>query len=177
MSYGGVMDVARTQIMVVDDYVDAADSTVELLSLWGYDAIAYYTGAAALESAGISRPDVVVLELAMPRMNGFQFTGLFRELSECGSIPIIAVSAYYSQAYSTKASEVGIQHYLLKPADPEYLKNLLALTIAAEAVHSPSNNNTANRFAPKIRRTKKRILHGMFNQEYTTPRVRIWSGS
>ena len=57
------MDPARLHILVVDDVVDAADSTVELLSLWGYDARACYCGATALESALGRRPCVVILDV------------------------------------------------------------------------------------------------------------------
>ena len=170
------MDVAGTHILVVDDYVDAADSTVELLSMWGYDAIACYSGATALESACLHRPDAVLLDVVMPPMSGFQFAGLFRELPNCGTIPIIALSGYFSQSFRLKATEVGIKHYLLKPADPEYLKDLLARTIEATAVQTSRTRKTARRFALKIRRTKKRILHGVSRQQYTTPMVRIWPG-
>jgi CheY-like chemotaxis protein len=123
------MHLARNHILVVDDLADAADSTVELLSVWGYNATACYGGAAALVSARIRRPDVVLLDLAMPRMDGFQFTGLFHELPKCGSVPIIALSGYSGHAYQSKAREVGIEHYLTKPVDPNCLKDLLAQTI------------------------------------------------
>ena len=96
------MDPARLHILVVDDVVDAADSTVELLSLWGYDALACYCGATALESAFARRPCVVLLDVAMPRMDGFQFADLFRELPLCKVIPIIAVSGYSGAAYSAR---------------------------------------------------------------------------
>jgi CheY-like chemotaxis protein len=123
------MQLARNHILVVDDLADAADSTVELLSVWGYNAIACYGGAAALKSASIHRPDVVLLDLAMPRMDGFQFAGLFHELPKCGSVPIIALSGYSGHAYQSKAREVGIEHYLTKPVDPNCLKDLLEQTI------------------------------------------------
>jgi len=120
--------------MVVDDHVDAADSTVELLSIWGYDAIACYSGNAALESASIRRPDVVLLDLAMPRMDGFQFAMLFHKLPGCGLIPIIALSGYSSAAHRVRAGAAGIHQYLLKPAEPALLRKLLARTILARAV-------------------------------------------
>jgi CheY-like chemotaxis protein len=123
------MDVAKFHILVLDDYVDAADSTVELLSIWGYDAIACYNGAAALKSACLHRPDLVVLELAMPHMDGFQFTGLFHEMSDCVSVPLIAMSGNSTQAYRARAWEAGVRHYLLKPTCLKSLKDLLASEI------------------------------------------------
>jgi CheY-like chemotaxis protein len=128
------MDFARNHILVVDDYVDAVDTTVELLSIWGYDATACYSGAAALESASICRPDVVLLDLAMPRMDGFQFARLFHNLFGCGLIPIIAQSGYPSAEYRVRARAAGIHAYLLKPAEPALLKSLLVRTVLARAV-------------------------------------------
>jgi CheY-like chemotaxis protein len=170
------MDVARIHILVVDDYVDAADSTVELLTIWGYDAIASYTEAAALESARIHRPEVVLLELAMPCMDGFQFAGLFRDLFGCFFIPIIAVSGHFSQAYRSSASEAGIHQYLLKPVGPKCLKDLLARTIVATAVPSSLSNDTANCLAVKRSRPKRRILRGVATEPYSAPMVKEWVG-
>ena len=119
------MAIARIHIMVVDDLADAADSMVDLLAIWGYDAIACYSGASALKSVCLQRPALVLLDLAMPGMDGFQFTRLFHEFPGCRSIPIIAMSGYSSLAFRALACEVEIRHYLLKPADPECLKDLL----------------------------------------------------
>jgi CheY-like chemotaxis protein len=137
------MVLARSHILVVDDHVDAADSTVELLSIWGYDAIACYNCAAALECASICRPDVVLLDLAMPHMDGFQFARLFHKLPGCGLIPTIALSGYPSAAYRVRARTAGIQQFLLKPAEPALLKRLLA---------------------GEVSRTKRRTLGGVATQ-------------
>src|SRR5579872_1337929 len=128
------MDVAQFHILVVDDYLDAADSTVELLTIWGYDAIACYSGATGIEYARARRPDAVLLDLAMPNMDGFQFARLFQKMPECRSVPLIALSGLTSNAYRARAREVGISHYLLKPADPTCLKNLLAHEIVTTSV-------------------------------------------
>jgi CheY-like chemotaxis protein len=157
------MDVARIHILVVDDLVDAADTTVDLLSIWGYDALACYTGASALESACIRRPDAVLLDLAMPRMDGFQFAGLFHELPECGLVPLIALSGYSSHAYRASAREVGIGHYLLKPADPKFLKDLLARETVA-AVLSSLREDTVRRVAVELPRLKSRVVNGLAPQ-------------
>jgi CheY-like chemotaxis protein len=158
------MDIAQLHIIVVDNLVDAADSTVELLSIWGYDAIACYSGAAGIECTRNRRPDGVLLDLAMPCMDGFQFAGLFQNLPECGSIPLIALSGYSSQAYRTRAHEVGIRHYLLKPADLTCLKDLLAHEIVATAAPLPPCVHTVSRVTVELPRVKRRILRGVSPQ-------------
>jgi len=163
------MQLARNHILVIDDQADAADTFVELLSIWGYDAIACYSGATALESACSHRPDVVLLDLGMPSMDGFQFASMFRELSECGSIPIIVVSGHSSQTYLSRASEAGINEYLVKPADPKCLKDILARTIVATLVPSSISDDTANRLAVMTLGSKRRIHHGLSSQEYSAP--------
>jgi CheY-like chemotaxis protein len=130
------MDVGQIHILVVDDCADAADSTVQLLSLWGYDARACYDGATALESARAHRPDAVLLDLAMPRMDGFRFAQMFRELPLCEAALIIAISGYTEAAYRARAWVMGIEHYLLKPADPMRLRELLVWEIAP-SIHAP----------------------------------------
>ena len=123
------MDLGRHHILVVDDSADTADSMAELLSIWGYDAHACYCGATALESALVRCPRVVLLDVAMPRMDGFRFVELFRELPFCDAVPIIAVSGYGGAANYARAREAEVQHYLLKPTDPGRLRDVLARQI------------------------------------------------
>jgi CheY-like chemotaxis protein len=128
------MHLARNQILVVDDLIDAADSTVELLFIWGYEAVACYSCASALNAARFRRPDVVLLDIGMPCMDGFQFAKLLHELPQCRSVPIIAVTGHSGHAYRLRARKAGIHQYLLKPAEPALLRSLLARSILLTAV-------------------------------------------
>jgi CheY-like chemotaxis protein len=127
------MNPDEFHILVVDDSADAADSMVELLSIWGYDSRACYSGSSALSSAFARRPTIVLLDIAMPRMDGFRFAVLFRRLPCCEKVPIIAHSGYSGESYLARARETGIQHYLLKPTDPGRLRELLAWVVAPAA--------------------------------------------
>ena len=119
------MDLGQLHILVVDDCADSADSTVALLACWGYGARACYDGATALESARAREPDAVILDIAMPGMDGFRFARLFREPPGREATPIVAISGYTGPGYLARAREAGIRHYLMKPADPEQLRELL----------------------------------------------------
>jgi len=144
------MNPAEGHILVVDDSVDAADSMVELVGIWGYHARACYSGRAALESACAKRPSIVLLDVAMPRMDGFQFAVLFRKLPCCEKVPIVAHSGYSGESYLARARETGIQHYLLKPTDPGRLRELLAWEVVPVADWLPSDR-TDFRSSPRER--------------------------
>jgi CheY-like chemotaxis protein len=112
-------------ILVVDDFVDAAESMVSLLSCWGYRSEAQYGGPAALASAAMRPPAIILLDIGMPGMDGFEFALRLGELRGCKNAEIVAISGYTSEAHRARARAVGIGHYLLKPANPNQLHTLL----------------------------------------------------
>lgn len=116
----------RFYVLVIDDLADAADAAVELLSLWGYEATARYGGAAALDAARDRMPDAVVLDIGMPRMDGLAFAARFRRLPGAAAARVVAVTGHTSDECQARAREAGVDHYLLKPADPARLRDLLA---------------------------------------------------
>jgi CheY-like chemotaxis protein len=130
------MDTERIHILVVDDVVDTAESTADMLTLWGYDAIACDGGAMALTCALVHRPATVLLDLLMPEMDGFQFARALHELPGCEAIPLIAVSGYWTRASASRAVQAGIAHYLVKPAELDQLEALLALVTQRKAASS-----------------------------------------
>jgi CheY-like chemotaxis protein len=153
------MDTERIHILVVDDLPDMAESTAEMLTLWGHDATACDSGTMALACARVHRPAAVVLDLAMPRMDGFEFARAFHALKGCGAVPLIALSGYTSPACSARVLEVGIDHYVLKPADPDQLKILLLSVSQSRAV--ASDLRVGKRRRPRsrgLRRTPQAVL-------------------
>jgi DNA-binding response OmpR family regulator len=131
------MDGTRPHVLVVDDMHDAADSMVLMLDLSGYDAQAMYCGPSALAAVRIRRPAAVLLDIGMSPMNGFAFTTQFRELAGCERTAVVVVSGYTSVAYQARGRELGIDHYLFKPADPIQLVALLRrLTLAPQRTRS-----------------------------------------
>jgi CheY-like chemotaxis protein len=113
------------RIVVVDDLADAANSLALLLALWGHDAKVCYSGAAALDTARTHQPEVVLLDVGLPRMDGFEVARRLREQPELASTTIIGISGYGDEASRTCARQAGFDHYLLKPIDLDYLNWLL----------------------------------------------------
>jgi CheY-like chemotaxis protein/signal transduction histidine kinase len=116
----------RLRVMVVDDDTDVADSTAELLRLRGYEVEIAYNGIEALRSVLAFRPDIIMLDLGMPEMNGFEVARRIKQQANKIQPLLIAVSGYGQQEYLTRAREAGFDHWLTKPVDSANLASLLA---------------------------------------------------
>lgn len=127
----------RPHILVVDDSADQADSLAELLEMWGYEVATRYDGPAALVAAGCRRPAVVLVDIGMPGMDGFEFVALFRDLPGCGTTTVVAVSGY--ETLASRAAEAGIDHYLVKPVEPRFLR-----AFVLRVVNTPAPRTTVS---------------------------------
>lgn len=112
-------------VLVVDDSPDTADSTAEFLALCGYAARVAYGGEEALRAVDEDPPDVVLLDLGMPAMSGWE---LARRLGnrQSGSRPVlIAVSGYGDAAARRRSAGAGIDLHLVKPVDTVILLGVM----------------------------------------------------
>ena len=120
-------------ILVVDDDRDTTEAMRILLKLWGFVVLTANTGAGAVKAADIFPPDVVLLDLGLPGMDGLAVARQIRQFG--GKQPvIIAISSHGQDEDRRRAREAGCDHFLLKPLDPDELKTLLQ---ALEAVRHP----------------------------------------
>ena len=113
------------RVLVVDDNRDAADSLSLLVNLWGNDARTAYGGPAALEMSLVQQPDVVLLDLSMPKMDGCQVARRLRQQTAFADTLLIAVTGWTDQAHRRLCDEAGFDHYLIKPIDLARLEILL----------------------------------------------------
>jgi CheY-like chemotaxis protein len=113
------MDRLTRRVLVVDDNRDSADSLAKLLGLWGYDARVSYSGAEAVEVAREFLPEVVVLDLAMPGMSGYEAARRLRQIPGLDATLFIALTGF------DRVEEGHFQHHLVKPAAPDALRQLL----------------------------------------------------
>ena len=114
-----------TRILVVDDNVDAAISVVKLLKLWGHDVQTAFSGADALEAARKFRPQIVLLDIGMPGMSGYEVARQLRAQPEFQSLVITALTGYGQAEDRRRSQEAGFNHHLTKPPDPFALAALL----------------------------------------------------
>src|SRR4051812_30497298 len=116
---------AGLRILVVDDVADCADSMALLLRLYGHEVEIAPNGPIALEKAWADKPDVVLLDLGLPGMSGYDVA---KHLSghRIGKTPLlIAVTGYGTEDARRKSREAGIDLHMLKPVDPERLMAVL----------------------------------------------------
>lgn len=112
------------RVLVVDDNVDAADSLAILLNMSGHETKAAYDGSQALEVARSFAPNVVLLDIGLPGMDGYETAARLR--AEHGAIAIVAVTGYGSAADVERARSAGFDAHITKPVAFDELKAVLA---------------------------------------------------
>ena len=123
---------ASLRLLVVDDNVDAADSLAMLLRLGGHEVQVAYTGPTAVQAALNNRPHVVLLDIGLPGMNGYEVAKRLCEQAEMQKAVLIAMTGYGQESDKERARESGFDHHMVKPVDPTQLQNLLALLVEQE---------------------------------------------
>jgi len=114
------------RVLVVDDSEDTAETMGTLLEMAGHTIQVAHSGPAALEAAAAFRPDVVLLDIGLPGLDGFQVAQRLREDPALKNITLIAASGYGQEEDLRRSKEVGIDRHLVKPVDPRELQDLLA---------------------------------------------------
>jgi len=113
-------------VLIVDDNRDATDSMAMLLAMEGYDVRVAYDGPQALEAVRTARPDVILLDIGLPGMDGFQVAQRVRADPANSSIVIVAVSGYGQEEHRSRSTQAGCDHHLVKPIEPAVVSELLA---------------------------------------------------
>ena len=112
-------------ILVVDDYPSAAESLSMLLEIKGHQVGIAHDGLSAIEMAQAMQPKVVILDIGLPDMDGFELATKLRQCTQLGEMLIIALSGYAPPNDSEKLRTAGIDEYLIKPVKIETIQNLL----------------------------------------------------
>jgi PAS domain S-box-containing protein/excisionase family DNA binding protein len=114
------------RIVAVDDNRDAADSLGMLLKILGADVHVAYDGQSALEAIRICRPSVVLLDLGMPGMDGYEVARRIRQDPEASKVLLIALTGWGQEDDRRRSKEAGFDHHLIKPVELGALQALLA---------------------------------------------------
>jgi signal transduction histidine kinase/CheY-like chemotaxis protein len=132
LEHAGILPQSpRRRILVVDDNVDSAESLARLLEVAGHEVRTAYDGAAALSSARAQAPEVVLLDLDLPGMDGFEVARRLRQEPALNGTLLIALTGYGQEEDKRRSQAAGLNAHLLKPVDLPALQGLLAQSLPA----------------------------------------------
>jgi len=114
------------RILVVDDNEDSAESLTILLSLAGHETHTAYDGLEAMEATERFKPDVILLDIGLPNLNGYEVARKIREQPWSQTMVLVALTGWGQEEDRRRSQEAGFNHHLTKPVDPLALTKLLA---------------------------------------------------
>ena len=117
--------------LIVEDNVDAAEALATLLRLLGHEVEVRYDGASGLEAARRNPPDLVLLDIGLPGMDGYEVASRLRAEPATKGIRIVALSGYGRHQDRSRSLEAGFDGHLVKPIDLETLRSVLSRPVAA----------------------------------------------
>jgi two-component system cell cycle response regulator DivK len=118
MNEGKMEDIKKgmsRRILVVDDNNDSRELVVKVLKNKGYEMIEAIDGEEALEKAMSEKPDLILLDISIPKLNGYEVTKRLKSLEEVKDIPVVALTAHAMKGDRAKALEAGCEGYISKP--------------------------------------------------------------
>lgn len=127
------MDPAGLRILVADDDHDTVETMALLLAQHGHETLTAYDGATALDLARLRRPDLMLLDLAMPKLDGYAVARQLRLLPDFQHVVIACVSGYGTDDHRRLARDAGCDTHLIKPISLTALESLLQMSAALRA--------------------------------------------
>ncbi|MEO6848405.1 MAG: response regulator [Chthoniobacterales bacterium] len=116
---------APKRILIVDDLKDGADSMKRLLEMIGHEVYTLYNGEEAIEQVGTIKPDVLLLDIGMPKRSGYDVCCYIRGQPWGKDMLIIAITGWGQAVDRRRTKQAGFDHHLVKPIDIEVLKSLI----------------------------------------------------
>jgi len=144
---GRVATPRGLRVLVVDDDRDTVDSVCLLGRVWGHEARACYDAGTVLAVAAVWQPHVVLLDIAMPAIDGFRLSRELRRQPWAKHTLLIAVTGYADEQHRVRGKEAGFDYYLVKPVDPAMVETLLWLEWRRiqDSCHAPVARPQKNR--------------------------------
>ncbi len=109
------------RVLVVEDNQDAADSLADLLRIFGYEVRVAYSGPAGLEAAQLFHPEIVLCDIGLPGLDGYEVARRLRSDAGTTAVRLIAVTGYGDENDRERARQAGFDEHLVKPVDPDRL--------------------------------------------------------
>jgi PAS domain S-box-containing protein len=122
-----VPSTGKRRILVVEDHRDAADSLATLLRMMGHETYTAYDGLEGVRAAARHRPEVVLLDIGLPKLNGHEAARQIRQQPWGKGVILIALTGWGQEEDKRRAWEAGFDHHMTKPVEPTALEELLTV--------------------------------------------------
>jgi CheY-like chemotaxis protein len=129
-------EATKATILVIEDYSDTRELLAALLQRQGYRVIEAEDGVEGLLKAGWTYPDLIIMDLSLPEMDGVEAARRIHAQAKLAQIPIFVVSAYLTEEVRADVRAVGCTEFFAKPFEAEFLLARIALALAEENVES-----------------------------------------
>ncbi|MFQ5851155.1 MAG: response regulator [Candidatus Binatia bacterium] len=113
------------KILIVEDHVDSREILKMQIHTLGYEVIEAVSGEEALEKALVEVPDLIIMDLGLPGMNGIEAAAKLKQQQKTTSMPVLAYTAWREEEIKEEAEKAGIAAYLTKPAELRRFRELI----------------------------------------------------
>src|SRR5574342_1429077 len=138
---------ARPRVLLVDDYPDAREMYSEYLQFSGFDVVEAANGIEALQSAIERTPDIILMDLSLPVMDGWEATRRLKADERTASIPVVALTGHALAGISEGAKKAGCDAFVTKPCLPEDLVKEIRKVLAGSSASSTKKSGRSGKYA------------------------------
>ena len=117
--------MAKRRVLIVEDNKDAGEMYRILIELYGHEVLVAENGARGLEMLKVARPDIALVDIGLPGMDGYEIARRFRAEPDSDRVYLVALTGYGQPEDVKRAREAGFDTHLLKPVDPDALAKVL----------------------------------------------------
>jgi PAS domain S-box-containing protein len=118
-------NATRLRVLIVEDNIDSAETLAELIEIWGHEARIAHHGNAAMSTAAEYLPEVVLLDIGLPGIDGYEVAAMLRRQPDLEETVLVALTGYGQEADRRKAMSAGFDLHLTKPVNPDQLQQIL----------------------------------------------------
>jgi two-component system, cell cycle response regulator DivK len=137
----------RPRVLLVDDYPDAREMYTEYLQYSGFDVVEAGNGIEALQRAVDATPDIILMDLSLPVMDGWEATRRLKADQRTASIPVVALTGHALAGISEGAKKAGCDAFVTKPCLPEDLVKEIRKILAGSSSSSTKKSGRSGKYA------------------------------
>jgi two-component system cell cycle response regulator DivK len=141
---------SRPRVLLVDDYPDAREMYSEYLQFSGFDVVEAANGIEALQSALDRRPDIILMDLSLPVMDGWEATRRLKADDRTASIPVVALTGHALAGISEGAKRAGCDAFVTKPCLPEDLVKEIRKVLDESSPSTSKKGRRSGKYAKTI---------------------------